>query len=523
MKGFTQLALLAASATLGQAAFREGCADAPWDSDTDFFLTKFEKGPSNPFFAQYNKTYVTIRNRQHRYVVLYCSKDPPPTSIVGESALVIKAPVKNVAALDGFSQNLIEMLGMSTSIKRTGVYSDVTSSCIRGNMKDNITFDDDEWDKAPEVDVTFYGDTAKPDSKKVLIYNVGNYAPLAQLGYIKFVSMFFGMEELGQKIYDEIAANYRCAAAQVQQAIEDGTYPTGAFISPIRKDGDKFTVFQSPWWSTILSDAGSALVNVSADGEASGKGNPTKPELVTIDANSQGNNFAEKSWAIIDTTQYDQLPGKSAPKTLPESTRITADTYTSRSGASSASYAVKNNNVWLTDKAANRNRRHNFFDRGSARPDQVIRDIISIVSPSFLPEYTNMFIRSVSKPDDMIALRRFTHTCAQKGKELETLNLTKCDAPAWLTGYHDSGLKPNAYRSVDQADSLALRASSSGLSGGQKAGIAVGSVVGFLLIAAAAGFGIYKCRRSRADDKNAKKREMDQVEKGSVSSRSTHK
>ncbi|EFY94254.1 periplasmic binding protein [Metarhizium robertsii ARSEF 23] len=522
MKGFTQLALLAASATLGQAAFREGCADAPWDSDTDFFLTKFEKSPTNPFLAEYNKTYVTIKNRQSRYVVLYCSKEPPPTSIVGESSLFVKAPVKNVAALDGFSQNLIEMLGMSTSLKRTGVYSDVTSSCIRGNMKDNITFDDDEWDKAPEVDVTFYGDTATSDNKKVLIYNVGNYAPLAQLGYIKFVSMFFGLEELGEKLYDEISANYRCAAAQVQQAIMAGTYPTGALISPIRKDGDKFTVFQSAWWNSILSDAGSALVNVSADGQASETGNPTKPGLVTIDANSAGNNFARNSWAIIDTTQYDQLPGKQAPKTLPESTRITADTYTSRSGASSASYAVKKNNVWLTDKAANRNRRHNFFDRGSARPDQVIRDIISIVSPSFLPDYSNMFIRSVSKPDDEIALRRFTNTCAEKGKELETLNLTKCDAPAWVAGYHDSGLKPNAYRSADQAESLALRAGGSGLSGGQKAGIAVGSVVGFLLLAAAAGFGIYKCRRARAGDKNAKRSEMDQVEKGSVSSRSTH-
>lgn len=250
------------------------------------------------------------------------------------------------------------MLGLSTTIKRTGAYSDVTSSCIRGNMMDKVTYDDANWDKADKVDVTFYGDTAKPDGNKVLIYNVGNYAPLTQLGYIKFISMFYGLEELGTKIYDEIATSYRCAAAQVQEAAMSASYPKGAFISPVRKDEDKFTVFQSPWWNSILSDAGSRLVNVTADGEATGKGNPTKPELISISANSEENSFAKNSWAIIDTTQYDQLPGKQAPGKSPESVRVTADTYSTRSGASSKTYAVKNKNVFLVDKAENRNLRH---------------------------------------------------------------------------------------------------------------------------------------------------------------------
>lgn len=325
------------------------------------------------------------------------------------------------------------MLGMSTSLKRTGVYSDVTSSCIRGNMKDNITFDDDEWDKAPEVDVTFYGDTATSDNKKVLIYNVGNYAPLAQLGYIKFVSMFFGLEELGEKLYDEISANYRCAAAQVQQAIMAGTYPTGALISPIRKDGDKFTVFQSAWWNSILSDAGSALVNVSADGQASDTGNPTKPGLVTIDANSAGNNFARNSWAIIDTTQYDQLPGKQAPKTLPESTRITADTYTSRSGASSASYAVKNNNVWLTDKAANRNRRHSELHVNcfGYPPVSLLTVSLSPFPQTFLTAAARARIRSSVTSSPLYRLRSCptTQTCLSAASPSQTTRLPSGDSP----------------------------------------------------------------------------------------------
>ncbi len=374
MQGFFKFGLLAAAASLCSAAFKEGCADAAWDSETDYFLQKFDGDKNLPFSPEYNKTYVTIRNRQRRYVVLHCTKEAPPRSIVGENALIVQVPVKNVAALDGFSQNMIEvsmiilsttnyadtikMLGLSTTIKRTGTYADVTSSCVRGNMMDKITYDDENWGSAEEVDVTFYGDTTQSDDKKVLIYNVGNHAPLTQLAYIKFISMFYGLEELGTKLYDEIAASYRCAAANVQQAIIAGSYPKGAFISPIQKDGDKFTVFQSAWWNTILSDAGSRLVNVSADGEVAGQGNPTKPGLVSVSANSESNVFAKNSWAIIDTTQYDQLPGKQAPKQSPHAERVTADTYAARSGASKNIYAVANKNVYLVDKAENRNLRH---------------------------------------------------------------------------------------------------------------------------------------------------------------------
>ncbi|KAM3515056.1 hypothetical protein MY11210_001294 [Beauveria gryllotalpidicola] len=518
MQGFFKFGLLAAAATLGRAAFREGCADAAWDSTTDYFLNKFDGDSNLPFFPTYNNTYVAVKNRQRRYVVLHCSKEAPPRSIVGEEALIVQVPVKNVAALDGFSQNMIEMLGLSTTIKRTGVYSDVTSSCIRGNMMDNVAYDDDNWDKAEEVDVTFYGDTKNSDSNKVLIYNTGLYAPLTQLAYIKFFSMFYGLEELGAKIYDEIASNYRCAAANVQQAVLAGDYPKGAFISPIEKDGDKFTVFQSDWWSTLLSDAGSRLVNVSADGQVADQGKPTAAEFVSISANSDANDFAKNSWAIIDTTQYDQLPGKQAPKEAPSAERVTADTYSARSGASKKIYAVANKNIYLSDKASNRNLRHNFFDRGRARPDLVIRDVISIVSPKLIPSYTNNFIRPASNPDDTIALRRYKNTCAVQGKEIETLNMTSCALPGWMTGFNSSGVSPNAYGRTDDMESLSVTSNNKGgLSAGKKAGIAVGSIVGFLLVAAAVVFGIFKWRRAAAA-KQQKKREMNQVEKGSMTS-----
>ncbi|GJN81692.1 periplasmic binding protein [Purpureocillium lilacinum] len=514
------LSVLLASATACHAAFRPGCEDASWDSDTDYFLDKFDPKDENlPIAPTYNKTYVAIRNRQRRHVVLHCTNTPPPRSIVGEEALMVKVPVTSVAALDGFSQTVIEMLGMSSTIKRTGAYSDVTSSCIRGNMMNNVTYDDDHWDKADPVNVTFYGDWTREDKKSVLIYNNGMYSPLSQLAYIKFIAMFYGAEELANRVYDEIANNYRCAAAQVQQAFMSGDLRSGAFISPVQKDGDAFTVFQSEWWSALLSDAGSKLVNVSADGETANK--RFGPKQVNLQANSDASEFAKQTWAIIDTTQYSQLPGKQAPKQSPSSERVDENSYAQRSGASSNSFAVKKNNVYLTDKATNRNLRHNFFDRSSARPDLALRDVISIVAPSLVPGYETSFIRSVKNPKEKTALIRKPDACPSTGKEVEALQLTQCDAPSWVKGYKTSGLTANAYARSDSVTSLAAGGDgdSGGLTGGQKAGIAVGTVCGVVLIAGAVVAAVLMKRRNTK--KKQLKREMDQVEKGSTGSRST--
>lgn len=159
-----------------------------------------------------------------------------------------------------------------------------------------------------------------------------------------------------------------------------------------------------------------------------------------------------------------------------------------------------------------------FFDRGSARPDLAIRDVISIVSPKLNPDYTTQFMRPASKPDDTIALRRYSNTCAVKDKEIQTLNLTSCAMPPRAEGFDATGISPNAYGRDEDVKSLAVTSGRGGLSAGQKAGIAVGSVVGFLLIAAAVVFGLFKWRRAAAAKNKKKEAEMHQVEKGSISS-----
>lgn len=101
-----------------------------------------------------------------------------------------------------------------------------------------------------------------------------------------------------------------------------------------------------------------------------------------------------------------------------------------------------------------------------------------------------------------------------QGKEVETLNITSCALPGWVNGFNSTGVAPNAFGRADEPESLAITSNAGALSGGEKAGIAVGSIVGGLLIIAGILFGVWRWRRAAAAKKQ--QREMNQVEKGSV-------
>ncbi|KAF1843822.1 uncharacterized protein K460DRAFT_408147 [Cucurbitaria berberidis CBS 394.84] len=479
----SQLLALAATTSVVSASFLKGCAEAKWDSDTDFWQHKFIPQDSDAFVADYNKTYATIRNHAG-WTVLHCTNEPPPLEAVrgDKDTLFVKVPVTSVGALDGFSQNLIDMLGMSKTIHRVGKYDTVTTACVRGSMYNNITYDQDNWDKAPEVNVTFYGDGHNKDPKKFLIFN-SFYSPLGAASYLKVVSMFFGLEERAESIYDAIVANYRCAAANVQDRIMNNNWPQGALLSAVQKQGENYAVYQNDFWTTLANDAGVRLVNVSSDGKPTGE--YEYPGVYTINAkDAPKSKLASESWAIIDTTQYlatDDLRLNS--KEFPSPPDVT--TYMQLSGVSSDIYAWNQKNIILTDKGTNRNLRHNFMDKGPARPDLVLYDLLTMINPSMTAGiYTTQFMRNIKNPGDTAYQLATIDSCTPEDNTLGALNITKCELPKWALGFHKSGASANAYGRQETIKSLALggEAKASGLSKGAKAGISVGSIVGGLLI-----------------------------------------
>lgn len=117
------LSFFAASLPLAWASFKPGCESAPWDSEIDFWNTKYTSSDALPFAPEYNNTFVRIRNRQRREIILHCTDETPEIEISPDrEPLIVKVPVENVTALDGYSQHLIDVRmldrGVSRSVER---------------------------------------------------------------------------------------------------------------------------------------------------------------------------------------------------------------------------------------------------------------------------------------------------------------------------------------------------------------------------------------------------------------------
>ncbi|KAF5011125.1 hypothetical protein FDECE_2733 [Fusarium decemcellulare] len=535
-----KLFTLAAVVQAVVASFKEGCAKDNWNSTTDYWQHKFDANDSSAaFVADYHNTYATLRNHAG-FTVLHCTDEKPPLSEIGgdKDTLYVKVPVKNVAALDGLSQNLIDMLGKSDSIKRVGKYEDITSACLRGLSYDNKTYDEPNWNKAEDVDVIFYGDGQPNNMSRVLLYPHLN-SPLGTLSYIKMISMFYGLEEVADEVYGAIAANYRCAAANVQDHIMKNDYPEGSLLSFVEKDGDDFIVWAGDYWQTLATDAGVRLVNDTDSKliEDYYRGNYWK-----VGAESEESKVAKESWAIIDTSQYLASSNSRFGTDREEfPARINTQTYLGKSGMNKEIYAFKHKNIFLADKATNRNLKHgkvarsapelfpslaakltiaDLNDRGAARPDYLLLDIISKIKPDMTKDiYTSNFLRSVTEPNEELQQLSDASVCYPSESPAKSLNLTKCELPKWAAGYHSVGVQTNAFDREEDVKSLALTKSSSGLGKGAKAGISVGSIAGGLLVISAAVALIM--RRKRAAKKGEHGSDMEKAEEGRKGSHST--
>ncbi|KAG8625640.1 hypothetical protein KVT40_006041 [Elsinoe batatas] len=265
---------------------------------------------------------------------------------------------------------------------------------------------------------------------------------------------------------------------------------------------DSYKVFQSPYWSVLASDASSQIVNMSSD--ASGAS-------INVAADEAASPLATQTWALIDTTQHLSGQGTDVP-------RVDAARWSDLAGINSDSYAVRSNNVWLSDRQTNRNRTHNFFAHGPTRPDLVLQDLISIIKPEFQANYQPTFLRRADRPDDFEAQRRTASSCTAPDAAVSSLQVGSCSLPAWAKGYHSSGVSNNAYGRDEEVESLALTSGRSDtLNGGEIAGVVIGIVADVALVGAAVVL-VRRRKQKKRQEVQEVKGPVKEVDGGSLSS-----
>ncbi len=244
------------------------------------------------------------------------------------------------------------MLGVSSTIRAVGAEREVTSACINTQISTDLTFPISSAKQPQDIDVVFDSNESTITTSQVLIKNDKTISPLRTAAYIKLVGMFFGLEDLAVNIYNEIATNYRCTTAQVNNAVSRGNWPSNRYFSAVQynKDSRTFDVAMNQWWNVLATDAGVSLVDVSDEGVK-----PNGDLEYSFATDNAGSKFAKESWAIVDTTQW--LADSYGADAI-DMPRMNQQTWAELSGASGDIYAVKKDHVFLADKTVGIWNRH---------------------------------------------------------------------------------------------------------------------------------------------------------------------
>ncbi|KAK9453081.1 hypothetical protein V1511DRAFT_505603 [Dipodascopsis uninucleata] len=348
------------------------------------------------------------------------------------------------------------------------------------------------------------------------IWGEGTFGPLKTLGYLKILSMYYGVEWQAYDIYNAIAANYKCASFNVYDKIIRGEFPQNRFVSFLAYNGNgDFEVDDNQFLNILANDAGVRTVNVSSSDGAWTSTSVNSGStfniagVVNVSTSSDSTSLAKQSWVYIDRTQYTTALGQSS--------RVGLSAWKSLTGAAEGAYAVSNANIYVTDRTVASSGQHNFMEKALSRPDLALFDLIYVVYSDMLDSsYTPTFMRSISDTTSSNSVGSSSEYCYSSYTAAKSISsdLTSCTNPIWAAGYENVGVSLDAfgedesftdesaaiigddydssvasdivaaYSSSSSSASSSTCSSSKRLSGGQLAGTIVGTIVGGLLVIA---------------------------------------
>ncbi|KAJ3313215.1 hypothetical protein HDU76_002702 [Blyttiomyces sp. JEL0837] len=373
-----------------------------YDPNVNYFpeTVTLSGGAGDHLSYTYNKNYKTITNTlSNETIVLYQCGTPKPTTIPA-GAKVFSVPVNNISIGDTTIVTYLELLGVQTSIKyatdSTAQY--IGSPCIqKANSIANI--DTANATKATEqlksVDVNF-GFMAAP-----LVSGLDNYVSfpatndqgvLHRVEWLGFVGSFFNKEAMANTIGKTIIDNYNCLSKSALAAA-GSNMPKVAFVeydaaSDFNNQTESWQINAYQFEKDFAAAAGGVLLEPSAD-KLPPAGSPP-PSSPTAGKSYPYGNAKDFLAAIADADiVIDESYGDVNGNDFLKSFGLTA--------ADTKYKFVANQNVWSSNKEINANAGTEWFEAAVVEENIVLADLISIVQPSTLPNYTPTFFRNIFK------------------------------------------------------------------------------------------------------------------------------
>lgn len=366
------------------AAHRDGCITG-FDPGTDYFPDKSTVLDATNFTLSYHRSYQVLTVKQpypngtpESYVLVRCGAPAPQLTGDLAHAQQISVPVTNL-----YSASTTQ-LGMLAELHETAVITGVANAgnVVNAAVRHRIDAGDiHAYAPGQQVNV----ESVLADRPDVLLtggFDDASYAtlrdagvavladaewleatPLGRAEWVKVLAAVTGAEKKAGEVYQTIRADYQQRTAQAA-----GAPPVEVLLG---------SMYQGTW-------------SMPAGGAYAGR--------LILDA---GGHYP---WADDTGTGSLQLNFESvyaragqAPRWLVASDWGSIDDVLAADPRYGALAAVSDGQVWSATKTLGPGGGNDYWERGAARPDLVLADLIAILHPDLEPDHPFAFYRQVSR------------------------------------------------------------------------------------------------------------------------------
>jgi iron complex transport system substrate-binding protein len=366
-------------------AARHGCI-TDFHPDTDYFPAKSTVADATNFALSYHNSYQVLTVRQpypggdpESYVLVRCGAPAP--QLTGELARApqLTVPVRSLYSASTTHLGMIAELGATEVVTGVADTADVVDAAVRHRIDAGqvVSYAPGRQVNAESVltggpDVLITGGDDDAGYAKLRDAGIAVVAdaewleptPLGRAEWIKVLAALTGTEQRAGEVYDTVRADYHTLAAKAAGAppveVLLGSMYQGTWFMPAGGDYAGRLVADAggsyPWGDD--DNTGSLALNFESVYARAGR---ARLWLVTTDWPTLGDVLAADA-------RYGQLA------------------------------AVRSGQVWSADKVIGRGGGNDYWERGVARPDLVLADVLAILHPRLAPDHRFVFYRPVTRP-----------------------------------------------------------------------------------------------------------------------------
>lgn len=362
-----------------------GCV-SKYDANTDYFPNKQTLKHATNFTLTYAENYqvLTVKEpspgaKPEKYVLVRCGTPAPELTGDLDGALTVETPVKSLFSASTTHLPFLTDLGVLDRLKGISSAGFVTSPEVRRRVESGAIA---EYTSGEEIDTEKvvgarpdalisdgtenkgYGPLREAGVKVLANAEWLESSPLGRAEWIKFFAALTGTETKAAETFDKVAGDYTALAEKAEGA-EPATALLGTMYS-----GQWYMSNGGSYVAALLKDAGGTY----AWADTKGTGSATL-DLETVLAKAED----APTWLVVENTW----------KTLADMEKADARYAKFK--------AFQDGNVWSANKVLGPGGGNDYYERGVARPDLVLADLVAILHPDLAPGHAFTFYQQLTR------------------------------------------------------------------------------------------------------------------------------